>query len=228
MKKKTGTIILLTLAVSCIWFYITTLHQHLSLEAITTCRTFFLEYTHLHPYLSRLFYTVFYFITVAAFLPTGAVLNLLGGFLFGTVEGLILANSAASAGAVINLLMLRYFLDNRVQKRYSTRLQHFNDSFNRNGTHYLLSIRLLSIFPFSIVNTLAALTNVSVWNYLWTTSLGIIPGQAVFIYMGKQLGTITALNQILTWPVIAAFMLLGLLVFLPTILNTREKNTSFS
>ena len=227
MSKRAYLIILLVLAVSCIWFYITTLHEHLSLEAITTCRTFFLEYTHLHPYLSRLLYTVFYFITVAAFLPAGAVLNLLGGFLFGTVEGLILANSAASAGAVLNLLMLRYFLGNRVQKRYSARLQHFNDSFTRNGTHYLLSIRLLSIFPFSIVNTLAALTNVSVWNYLWTTSVGIIPGQAVFIYMGRQLGTITSLNQILTGPVIGAFMLLALIVVLPTLLNKTARKLSF-
>lgn len=215
MNKKINTIILLTLATSIV-LYVTFLDDYLSLERISTYRNLFFNYTQLHPYLSRLFYISFYFLTVVVFLPSGAVLNLLGGFLFGTFEGFIFAHSAACAGAILNLLFVRSFLGAKVQEKYKTRLQHFNESFNQNGTHYLLSIRLLSIFPFAIVNTFAALTQVSLWNYLWTTSLGIIPGQTVFIYMGKQLGNITTLNQILTWPVMAACISLALLVLLPT------------
>lgn len=224
MYKKITVISIILLAIVGVWFYITTIHPHLSLETIKFYRNACLTYSHAYPIKSRLIFGITYFILVASFLPIAALLNLLGGFLFGTLQGTFLVVTAATAGAVVNLLVVRYVFGKPLQKKYSTSFKKFNTAFKRNGINYLLFVRLAAIFPFPLINILLGLTTVSVSTYVWTTAIGIIPGTSLFVFMGKQLGTIEALSDIFTWPVMGVFLLFALISLLPVLKKSFRTN----
>jgi uncharacterized membrane protein YdjX (TVP38/TMEM64 family) len=78
-----------------------------------------------------------------------------------------------------------------------------------------MTLRLIPLFPFFLVNMVSGLTRVSVGTYMAATSLGIIPGSFVFAYAGRQLGTINSLKEIASPNVLMAFTLLGLLALVP-------------
>jgi uncharacterized membrane protein YdjX (TVP38/TMEM64 family) len=80
-----------------------------------------------------------------------------------------------------------------------------------------LTLRLIPLFPFFVVNLVSGLTRVSVGTYVAATALGIIPGSFVYAYAGRQLGTISSLKEIASFNVIAAFVLLGLLALVPVL-----------
>ena len=61
--------------------------------------------------------------------------------------------------------------------------------------NYLLTLRLIPIFPFWLVNIVPAILGVRLKTYVLATALGIIPGRIVFVAMGSGLETIFAKNQ---------------------------------
>lgn len=211
-----------------LWFYFTVIRHHLTLTTIKLYRDWFLTYAHAHPVKSRALYASAYFALVSCFFPAGAILNLLGGFLFGSIEGVIYANIAATLGSILNFFIVRYIIAEPLHKKYAVALKSFNAAFKKNGVNYLLSVRLMAIFPFPFSNTLIGLTNVPLKTYIWTTMLGILPGQALFVFMGKQLGTITSIGQILTPQVWTVFFALAGCALLPTLLKKKKSKEETS
>ena len=78
-----------------------------------------------------------------------------------------------------------------------------------------MTLRLIPLFPFFVVNLVSGLTRISVGTYVAATAIGIIPGSFVYAYAGRQLGTINSLKEIASPNVLAAFVLLGLLAMVP-------------
>ncbi len=156
--------------------------------------------------------SVILFITAygaTAFLIPGALLlSLLGGFLFGVLMGTIYINIAAVAGAALGFLMARYLIGTWLQQRYADSLEKFNREVKKQGHSYLLTLRIVPLLPFFLVNFLAGLTPIPLKTFLWTTSLGIVPGSLLFTYAGKQLGSIESPDEIMT-PKIIVFLILS-------------------
>jgi len=80
-----------------------------------------------------------------------------------------------------------------------------------------MTLRLIPLFPFFVVNLVSGLTRMNVGSYVAATALGIMPGSFVYAYAGRQLGTINSLKEIASPNVIAAFVLLGLLALVPIV-----------
>jgi len=56
----------------------------------------------------------------------------------------------------------------------------------KHGGHlYLLTLRLMPVFPFFLINILTGLINIPLRTFIWTTSLGIIPGSLVYAFAGS-------------------------------------------
>jgi uncharacterized membrane protein YdjX (TVP38/TMEM64 family) len=164
-------------------------------------------------------YILVYAAAIALNLPGGAVLTLAGGYLFGTLPAVLYVNVGATAGAVLAFLSARYLLGARLQERYRDRLAKFNNEIERNGTRYLLTLRLIPVFPFFVVNFLAGLTRVPLSTFSWTTSLGIIPASAVFAYAGHQLEHVNSVSDILSGKVLSAFLVLAAFILAPAIIG---------
>jgi uncharacterized membrane protein YdjX (TVP38/TMEM64 family) len=177
-----------------------------------------------HYVLSVASFIAVYVLATALSVPGAVILTLAGGFLFGPAASVIYIDIGATAGAACAFLSARYLLGNRLQQKYGDQLAKFNNEMDRNGASYLLTLRLIPVFPFFLINFLAGLTKVPLRTFLWTTSLGIIPGTAVFAFAGQQLGSIDSPADILSKKVIAAFAALGLFTLAPAVWK-RIRNT---
>ncbi len=87
-----------------------------------------------------------------------------------------------------------------------------------------MTLRLIPLFPFFLVNMVSGLTRVSVGTYVAATAIGIIPGSFVYAYAGRQLGTINSLKEIASPNVLLAFSLLGLLALVPIVYKKFANN----
>lgn len=82
-------------------------------------------------------------------------LSLAGGFMFGALPSAIYINIGAATGASIAFLLSRYLFRDWVQQRFQARQAHFNREVEKNGYRYLLSLRLMPLVSFVLVDVLA-------------------------------------------------------------------------
>jgi uncharacterized membrane protein YdjX (TVP38/TMEM64 family) len=137
--------------------------------------------------------------------------------LFGSVFGTLFVNLGATSGATLAFLAARYMLRDWVEQKFGKWLEPLQQGFAKNAFSYLITLRLIPLFPFFAVNLVSGLTRMNVRSYVAATALGIIPGSFVYAYAGRQLGTINSLKEIASPNVIAAFVLLGLLALVPIV-----------
>ena len=201
----------------------TGISEFLSLENLKHNREHLQTFVSSHYVLSVLLYIGLYIAVVATTIPLALVMTTAGGFLFGIFPGVFYANVGATVGAIISFLWMRHFLGRAVQNKYKDRLHNFNKNMDEQGAFYLLGLHLIGVIPFFILNMLASMTNVTLFTFIWTTSLGILPVATLFCYMGQKLGTLSSVNDILTPEMIIAFVVLGLLAFFPVIWSKIKK-----
>jgi uncharacterized membrane protein YdjX (TVP38/TMEM64 family) len=158
-----------------------------------------------------------YIVVTGLSLPGAVILTLAGGFLFGSVPATLYVNLGATTGATLAFLAARYVLKDWVEHKFGRWLEPLQQGFANNAFSYLMTLRLIPLFPFFVVNLVSGLTRVSVGTYVGATALGIIPGSFVYAYAGRQLGTINSLKEIVSPPVVGAFFLLGILALAPII-----------
>ncbi len=173
-------------------------------------------------------YIMSYIIIVAFSIPGAVIMTLAGGFLFGVFAASVYIDVAATAGAALAFLIARYLLGDRLQEKYHEQLSSFNAEMQKNGPRYLLTLRLIPVFPFFLINFLSGLTRVTMMTFIWTTALGILPATIIFAYAGQQLGTINAISEILSARVITALAALAALALFPAMLSrvkTRKSRT---
>ncbi len=149
--------------------------------------------------------------------PGTAGKSILLGWMFGLLSGVIIVNSALVAAALATFLLCRYYLQAVVKDRFGSYLRSIQQRMKDDGALYLLTLRLAHA-PFSIMNYAAgAGTDVSFRTFWWTTQLGLLPGNIVFVFAGTRLPSLEALVRrgplsLLDGPMIVA---LAATVFLP-------------
>jgi uncharacterized membrane protein YdjX (TVP38/TMEM64 family) len=156
-------------------------------------------------------------------LPGLPLLSMLGAFLFGVVEAVIYIVSGATVGAMGAFLMARYFVGHWVQEKFEQRLKTFNKKVEEDGVYYLLTLRLVPLFPFTWINPASGLTKIRWVHFAWTTAIGIIPGTFVIAFTGSQLGAVNQPEDLLSPGLWLALALLGLLALLPLALKKIKK-----
>lgn len=179
-----------------------------------------------HYFLAVILYILLYIAVVAFSIPGATVLTLLGGFFFGGISGLagvglgtLYVNIGATVGAFLVFLAARFFLGDMVHDKYGERLAKFNRELDENGKNYLLTMRFIPIFPFWLINLMAGVAKVKPLTFLWTTSLGIIPGSAVYNYVGYAFGSVGGEAQTVIRNVIIALVALAAVSLLPVVLK---------
>ncbi len=227
-KKKLNRIILLVVVVGVIiGLRFTGIGEKMTLANLQEHAGKLLDFSNSHYTVSVLAYILIYVLVTGFSLPGATVLTLAGGFLYGTFIGAVYVNIAATAGATLAFIFARYVAGQWIQAKYGDKLVKFNEELDRNGAKYLLTLRLIPVFPFFLINVFAGLTNVPLRTFVWTTSLGIFPGSLVYAYAGRQLGSIESVGDIFSGKVLLAFLLLAAFAIFPVVLNkikARKKN----
>ncbi len=220
MKKHSRQIILVILIlVVIIGLRFSGLGDYLTLENLKRNADRLYQYANQNYLRSVIAYIAIYIIVAGFSVPGATILTLAGGFLYGVIGGALYVNLGATAGATFAFVFARYLAGASVQRKYADKLEKFNTELAENGFRYLLGLRLIPIFPFFMINIFAGLTNIPLRTFIWTTSVGILPGSVVYAYAGRQLGTIESMEDIFSVKVLAAFGLLALFAIFPAFLK---------
>jgi len=198
-------------------FYFFDLMAYLSLDVLKANRDKLLAFTDEHYVSAVVIFIVVYVLQTAFSLPGATLMTLSGGFLFGSLWAALYVNIGATSGATLAFLAARYLFRDWVEQRFGHRLQAFQAGFAQNAFNYLVTLRLIPLFPFFLVNLLSGLTRMSVGTYVAATALGIIPGSLAYTFAGRQLGTINSLAELASPRLLLAFTVLGLLFLMPVI-----------
>ncbi|EGQ8443527.1 TVP38/TMEM64 family protein [Vibrio cholerae] len=204
-KKLIIAIVLIAIAA----LLVTQFSQYLTLDVAKAKQAELANYIDAHLLQAALIYFVVYVLLTAFSIPGATVVTLLGAALFGFWLSLLLASFASTIGSTLAFLSSRFLLRDWVQAKFADKLQTINQGIERDGAFYLLSLRLIPIFPFFLINLVMGLTPISTWRYYWVSQLGMLPGTAVYLNAGTQLAEISSLGEIVSLPVLASFVLLG-------------------
>jgi len=207
LKKLLLLLVIVALFISAFAFDLT---QYLSLDVLKEkqqqLNQLFVDY----PFTVFAVYFVIYVTATALSLPGATILTLGAGAIFGLGWGLLLASFAASLGAFLAFLSARFILHDWVQEKFGERLTAINRGMERDGAFYLLSLRLVPLFPFFVINLVMGLTKIKVWTFYWVSQVGMLLGTAVYVNAGTQLAQISSLGDVVSADLIGAFVLLGI------------------
>lgn len=166
------------------------------------------------PVTTAMVFFAVYILVTALSLPGAAVLTLAGGALFGFFGGLVLVSFASSLGAVLACALARSLFRPLVAERFQNQLAVINEGLARDGVFYLLSLRLVPVVPFFIVNLVFGLTRLPLRQFYWVSQLGMLPGTVVYVLAGTELGALSGPQDILSPPLLLALAALGLFPWL--------------
>lgn len=176
-------------------FFIFRLDRYLSFAALREHRALLLSWTQNHFALSILLFMMCYTLAVAISIPGAVFLTLAGGFLFGVLWGVLLVVISATLGATVLFFAVRTALGEWLAKKASGWVSRMRQGFQENAFSYLLTLRLIPLFPFWVVNIVPAILNVSAKTFITATFIGIIPGSFVYVLVGNGLSQVFATNQ---------------------------------
>lgn len=151
-----------------------------------------------------------YVLATAVSIPGAVILTLAAGAIFGLGTGLLVVSFASSLGALLAFLVSRHLLRDTIQARLGQRLAPINEGVRRDGTFYLLALRLVPVFPFWLVNLLMGLTPIGAGRFYLVSQIGMLAGTAVYVNAGTQLAAIGSAADILTPGLLGSLVLLGL------------------
>ncbi|MBJ2138623.1 FAD-dependent oxidoreductase [Paraglaciecola chathamensis] len=191
-------------------FFVLDLNQYLTLESLKSNQQDLAQYIEANWLIAFIGYLVIYAAATALSVPGAAILTLGAGALFGFGCGLLLASFASSIGATLAFLASRFLLRDWVKNTFSKKLESIDKGVEKDGAFYLLSLRLVPIFPFFIINLVMGVTSIKTWTYYWVSQLGMLIGTAVYVNAGTQLVEINQLSDIISTDLILSFVLLGI------------------
>jgi uncharacterized membrane protein YdjX (TVP38/TMEM64 family) len=208
LLKYFGILTVLSSMVACFYYY--DLGGFLTLDYLKAQKDYLLSMIQASPYLSVAVFSTIYIATTALSLPGATILTLAAGALFGLLKGTVIVSFASTLGATCAFLASRYLIGNLVQQKFGDRLKAINKGVEEEGAFYLFTMRLVPVFPFFMINLLMGITSFSVKRFFLVSQIGMLPGTAVYVNAGTQLGQLQSLQGIISPSLLLSFALLGI------------------
>jgi len=229
LKTNLPLIIIIVMAAFAYWQF----GDYLSFQALSDNREALINWRDSNYLIAAVTYVAIYIAVVGFSIPGGVFLTLGGGFLFGVVFATLLTVVGATLGAVAIFLAAKTGLGNALQSKLEGngegRLAKMQAGLKENEISYLFLMRLVPAVPFWFANLAPAFLGVNLRNYIFTTFFGIMPGTAVFAWVGSGLGEVFAqggtpnLGIIFEWQILGPILALSALSALPIVLKKIRK-----
>ena len=226
MQKK---ILLIAIALLIAAFFVLDLQQYLSFEYLKSAQGGLLDWRGDHPVLAAALFFLAYVLVTALSLPGAAIMTLAGGAIFGLWLGVLLVSFASTRGASCAFIASRYLFRDSVQQKFGDKLAAINQGFEKSGTWYLATLRLMPVVPFFLVNLLMGLTPIRLVSFYLVSQIFMFPGTLIYVNAGSQLATLQSPSGILSPGLISAFVLLALFpLILKKVVTTISNKKRYS
>ncbi|HWT12606.1 MAG TPA: FAD-dependent oxidoreductase [Allosphingosinicella sp.] len=195
----------------------------LSLDTLKDRREELAEIVERRPLPLAALYFLIYVGVTALSIPGATIVTLAGGAVFGLVFGVVLVSFASVLGAVIAFLGSRYLFRGWVERRFGRRLAAIDRGIERDGTFYLLFLRLNPAVPYFLVNLGMGLTRIGVLRFALVSQIGMLPATIVYVNAGTQIARIRSVGDIASPSLIGSLILLSLFPLLGKFTADRLK-----
>ena len=166
----------------------------------------------------RSFVIGFCIYTVMALVPGTGGKAIACGWLFGFWQAVTIVTVGLTIAAMVIFSLSRYLIRESIERRYTANLSLMNKHLEKEGAFYLITLRMLHA-PFSIVNPVSGASRVQAWTFFWTTVVGLLPANAIWVYVGIRLPSLDELarsgpESFIDLPLLGALVVCGTLPFL--------------
>ncbi len=204
-------------------FYTLGLDRYLSWEHLRSHLDAWRAQVRQHLFAAAVIYFLAYATATALSLPLAAGLSLAAGALFDLWLAAGIVDLAATLGATLAFLASRYLFRDWVQRRFGARLQALDEGVRRDGAWYLLSLRLVPLVPYFLINLGMGLTPMRTRTFAVVSLIGMLPGVWLYTNAGYALGTLASPRDVLSPQVLAALALLGVVPLAIRLLLHRQQ-----
>ncbi|MEM9035029.1 MAG: TVP38/TMEM64 family protein [Actinomycetota bacterium] len=156
-------------------------------------------------------FVVLYAVLTVALVP-GSVGSTAAGVLFGAAAGTALTVVGATLGAAGSFLLGRALGRSTVTSLVGGGIDRVDRFFAGRPLRSVISIRLIPVLPFNLVNYAAGFTSLPFRSYVLGTAIGIIPGSTLFVALGASLDAPGSPRFWASLGGLAAFMVLGVVL----------------
>jgi phosphatidylserine/phosphatidylglycerophosphate/cardiolipin synthase-like enzyme/uncharacterized membrane protein YdjX (TVP38/TMEM64 family) len=132
---------------------------------------------------------------------------------FGGWQGAVLAGSAALASAFTTYCFGRWLGGSLLRRLIGPRINRVRQSLDNKSVVAVVTLRMLPVAPFSVVNLVCGTIRLGLRDYLIGTALGLVPGLVVISAVGNQL------VRLITHPTLEQGLLFGGFVLLWTVVT---------
>lgn len=172
-------------------------------------------------------YMLFFIALVLFVIPGAPILAVAAGIFLGQTLGTIITVVSATIGASI-LFFSAKMVYHDIEKELPKWIDKLNEGFKQDAFFYLLTLRLIPLFPFYTVNLACIFLRIPFKTFVTATFLGIIPASFVFTSIGVAMSEIIDNEEfsptIIVEPkIILALCGLGLLALLPVLYKKIKK-----
>ncbi|MEI6287322.1 MAG: VTT domain-containing protein [Bacillota bacterium] len=121
--------------------------------------------------------------------PPSIVMSAANGVTFGVIAGTIITWIAECLGTILGFIIMKTFLRPTAQKlvKKSRHLRKAVEDSGSNGFKIVLFLRMMPYFPAVVTTALAAVSNISLRNYISATIIGKFPATAIEVLVGHDL-----------------------------------------
>jgi uncharacterized membrane protein YdjX (TVP38/TMEM64 family) len=209
--------------VAFIWYF--SIFQYVSLSFLQEKMVYLRHIVEKQYATALMIYTIFFGVIVACTIPAVGPLTLLGGYLFGALVGTCASLIALACGISISFLVIRYLLSSFLPARWEHRRDIFAKRIHEYGAWYIFTLNVVTVVPLVVINTLAALSDISLFKFVSASVVGSFPMIAMYAFAGRKFAEISSIGEIFSPSFIGILVLLTVLSCIPMIIK-RITNVS--
>ena len=159
-------------------------NSHISLEELAVQESRIRGYIALNPWLS--FLVGFGIYALLSLVPGTGGKGIVYGWFFGFWQAVIIVSIGLTLAAMAIFALSRYLFRESIERRYTNPVALMNKHLAREGAFYLLALRMAHA-PYSIVNPISGASRVPALTFCWTTAIGLLPANSIWVYVGTRL-----------------------------------------
>ena len=222
MKKFRNYLPILLIVVASLTAWMLGVQKYLNFDSLREHQQMLVSFIDQHFVEAILLYSVTYIVIVWLAFPVATFLTLAGGFFFGQWIGTTATVLSATIGASILFISTKIASQDLLDENTKPWIKKMKKGFQEHAFTYLLTLRLMPIFPFFAINIAAAVLQIPFSTFFFGTLIGIIPGTFVYVTLGIGIRDVIQQPEftpqvILDPKLLIAFIGLGLLALLPII-----------
>jgi len=164
-------------------------------------------------------------------IPGSMLLNVLGGALYGPLDGWMLCCALTAVGATNCYLLSSFCCRQLLMKLCKRRIVDLTDMVHRNRhqlLYFLLFIRIFPMTPNWFVNMASPIVGVPLHMFVFSVFVGLMPYNFITVEAGDVLGTLSSLDDLFSRTTLLKLLLLACLMLLPTVYKrSRRPNPLF-